>query len=248
MIWIEILGPSGVGKSYWYNKFMAKYPDLDPQGMVLKRIYQSDDYQNFSFKIKCMFFISNMNIYKFSNHFKLKLFSYFLHNFERKSKNIFTADDNILIKKYLANVDCLNEPQIVVLKKIDYFHSKLIEFKFYNFYLREEDTYIAEDGLLHLSPIFIEELKPNKLLVFEKDFEKLLCQRVQRARKNPTTFIEFLFNENDLKNYINKYFIIYKQKLNSTTGSVNKENICTINLDEDDVIKEMNLFVSRPIN
>lgn len=239
MIWIEILGPSGVGKSYWYEKFMQKYPEYEPKQLVLNRIYKSEDITKLPLKIQLMFWVYKMNLYRISNHFKHKLFNYFFKGFQRKSKTIFTQNDDIIIKKFLESVDALNEPQIVVLKKISYFHQVLIEFKFYQFYLDKNDIYIAEDGLMHLSTIFIEELQVDKVLIFEKDYEKLVMQRLQRAKTKPSAFIEFLLNEDELKNYIQDYYILYSTKIKSIIQNYKAANTKVINLDESDVLTEI---------
>lgn len=245
MIWIEILGPSGVGKSYWFEKFIQRYPEYDPKAKVLQRIYESEDLSKHSLKIRMMFWVLNLNLYRISNHFKHKLFFYFQKGFQRRSKTIFTQNDDILIGKYLKNIDSLNEPQIIVLKKIEYFHTKLIEFKFYEFYLNDNDVYLAEDGLMHLAPTFIEELKADKVLIFEKGYDKLIEQRIQRAKNNPTTFIEFLLNEENLISYIHNYYKLYTTKIQAVLNDLKPNQTKTINLDKEDVLKEMHSFINE---
>lgn len=244
MIWIEIIGPSGVGKSYWYEKFMKNHPEFEPKQLVLERIYTSEDFVSFSLKTKCMFWIQRMNLYRVSNHFKHLLFSYFYKGFQRKSKTIFTAEDDIIIKKYLESIDSLNEPQIVILKKICYFNQKLTEFKFYQFYLKKDDVYIAEDGLMHLSPVFIPGLQADHILIFEKEYPTLLKQRLQRAKTKPTTFIEYLLNEDDLKNYVQDYYQQYAEKINDISQCIDLEKIKTIHLDHEDVLLKMDEWIS----
>lgn len=239
MIWIELIGPSGVGKSYWYERFMQKHPEYEPKQMVLNRIHNSKEFVTVPIKIKVLFWIYNLNIYRVSNHFKHKLFAYFFKGFQRKSKAIFPETDNVFIKKYLESIDSLNEPQIVVLKKIDYFHQKLIEFKFYQYYLQEDDIYLAEDGLMHLASVFIPELQADKILILDKEYQKLLNQRLQRAKNKPTTFIEFLLNEKDLKRYVQDYYTMYSKKIDTIRQQVPQENTKTIHLEKEDVVKEM---------
>jgi len=243
MIWIELLGPSGVGKSYWYEKFIKKFPEFEPKQMVLNHIYNSDEFSTLPLKIKILFWIYKLNLYRISNHFKHKLFTYFFKGFQRKSKAIFPETDNVFIKKYLESIDSLNEPQIVVLKKIDYFHQKLIEFKFYQFYLQENDVFLAEDGLMHLCPVFLEELKADKVLILEKNYESLVAQRLQRAKKKPTTFIEFLLSEKDLKSYIKDYYQLYDVKIKSIIQNYQTFQIKKIDLDEQHVLNEMYNFI-----
>ena len=243
MIWIEIIGPSGVGKSYWYDKFMQKHPEYEPKNLVLNQIYKSEDLTQLPLKIKFMFWVYKMNAYRISNHFKHKLFNYFLKGFQRKSKTIFTANDEVVIGKYLISIDSLNEPQIIVLKKIAYFHEKLIEFKFYEYYLKEDDIYIAEDGLMHLSSAFIPELQADKVLIFEKEFQKLMDQRIQRAKNKPTAFIEFLLNTEDLKNYIQAYYQLYNAKIKAISQNMKPNQVHSINLEQADVLKEMHAFI-----
>lgn len=244
MIWIELIGPSGVGKSYWYEKFMQKHTEFEPQQLILNRIYKSADLWKLPLKINVMFWVYRMNLYRISKHFKYKLFIYFLKVFESKSKLIFNENDDIIIEKYLENMNILKEPQIVVLKKIAYFNQKLIEFKFYQHYLEENDIYIAEDGLMHLSPIFIKELHADKVLIFEKEYDKLVYQRLNRAKNRPTVFIEFLYSEDRLKMYIEDYYKVYIAKIQCVIKNSDSNQTKRINLDDTDVLKEMHQSIA----
>jgi len=239
MIWIELIGPSGVGKSYWYEKFMKQYPFYEPKQLVLNRIYKSDEYAKMPLKLKVMFWLQRLSIYRISKYFQNKLFSYFLKNFEKKSKNIYKNKDEVIIKSYLENVNILNEPQIVILKKISHFHQKLREFKFYQFYLNENDIYISEDGLMHLAPVFISDLQPDRIFIFQKNFHCLVNQRLRRAKATPTTYIEFLLNKCDLEEYIIKYYEVYASKIKEINQIIPARKVNNFNLDDVDVIKEM---------
>lgn len=239
MIWIEIIGASGVGKSYWYENFMQKYPDYEPKQLVLNQIYKSEDLTKVSLKIKFMFWGYFMKLYSVSTYFKQKLFRYFLKDFQRKSKAVFTPEDDLMIRKFLKNIDTLHEPQIFVLKKIEYFYRKLIEFKFYQFYLEENEIYLAEDGILHLSPIFIEELQADRVLIFEKEYEKIVAQRSKRAQEPIPPLIVTLFDENDLKSHIQDYYQRYAEKIKLINDMVPSSKVKTIELDKEEVVKEM---------
>lgn len=246
MIWIELIGPSGVGKSYWYEKFMQKYPEYEPRQLVLNQIYKSEDLTKLPLKTKFMFWVYRMKMYRISNHFKHKLFNYFLKDFHIKSKFIFTPKDDLIIKKFLKNIDTLNEPQIFVLKKIGYFHQKLIEFKFFQFHLEENEIYIAEDGILHLSPIFIEELEADKVIILEKGYKKIVEQRSERVKKASTPpLIVSLLDEKDLKSHIQNYYLRYKKKIQIVNQIIPSSQVKTIDLDKEDVIKEMYQFITE---
>lgn len=246
MIWIELLGPSGVGKSYWYEKFMQKYPEYEPRQLVLNRIYTSSEFNRQSLKIKLMFYIYKMNIYKISNHLKHELYNDLVEKFDRKSRTIYNQNDEMIIKKYLENKDILNEPQIVILSKIKYFYDKIRELKFLEFYLLENDIYIAEDGLMHLSPIFISELQAEKIIIFEKSYKIVVNQRMKRAKERPTTFIEFLLKDEVLKKYIEDYYNIYKKKITSINHSIHPSKVKTIDLEKKDVLKKIHEWITEP--
>ena len=245
MIWIEILNPSKVGKSYWYEKFIKKYPEYEPKQLVLNNIYKSAEFKKLLFNIKLQFWIYKLNIYKISNRLKHTLTTYFLKRFQRKSKSIFTKKDDLIIKQILDNIDSLNEPQIIVLKKIAYVNQKLTELKFYQYYLKENDIYLAEDGFMHLAPIYIPELRADYMFIFQKNYKNLLSQRLSRAKTTPTAFIEFLLNEDELINYINGYYKFYDSKIKSIIREVEPSRIKNINLETADTIKEMHDFISK---
>lgn len=245
MIWFEILGPSGVGKSYWYEKFIRKYPEYEPKQLVLNNIYKSKEFNKLPIGVKLRFWIYMLNIYRISNHYKHKLTAYFFKNFQRKSKSIFTEEDDLIIKQILANIDSLDEPQIIVLKKIAYINEKLTELKFYQFYLKENDIYLAEDGLMHLAPVFITELQADYMLILKRNYKNLQNQRLSRAVKKPTTFIEFLLEEDQLKIYINEYYKFYDIKIKSITREIDPSRIKTIDLETADTIQEMRDFICK---
>lgn len=210
MIWIELLGPSGVGKSYWYTRFIQKYPELEPENLLLKRAYEKRKHQPFSFKINCFFFFYKLNIPKFSSFFKLSLVEHFIKHYP-KSKEEF-QQDNIIAEKYLKTVRLYQEPEVSILAKIQYFAEKLNQFRAFQHYLNENDIYLAEDGLLHLSPIYLEELQPDFAIVLQKEKKEILLQRKKRAETTPR-LVEKLFSEKELHAYLDNYFQLYESKI-----------------------------------
>lgn len=237
MIWIEFLGPSGVGKSYWCQKFIEKYPDYEINTLTLKRIRKSIHYSKSPLYIKFYFFLFYLNVPKLKTFTKQSLIIYFLRNFEKKDKSIYTINDENIIRKYLEAILKVEEPHILKLKRIEYFANQLRRQKFYNFYLEDNDVFISEDGLQHLAPIFISELKPNLYIILNKDLSNITEQRLKRAKSNPTTFIEFLLDTNDLKKYLEVYYLIYQKKINDIKQIELKRNTLELDCDKQDIIQ-----------
>jgi hypothetical protein len=226
MIWIELLGPSGVGKSFWYAQFMRKYPELEPETLLLKRVYERRKVLKFSFKIKLFFLLYNLRIPKFSSFFKNLLGEYFINSYPKIPQ--LYQKDNLIAEKYLQNVRLYQEPEISILYKIQYFAKTLNRFRAFEYYLKENDVFIAEDGILHLSPLFFEEINPDLAIVLEKDKELILRQRRERAKTNPR-FVEELFNEKELQAYLENYLLLYSNKL----ASLDSDKIIKIQGDKD---------------
>lgn len=215
MIWIELLGPSGVGKSYWYNKFMEEYPEYEPQKKVVERIYESKYFQIAPTWLKLVFFLCKIRNIRILRFFNRLIFNWYLNKFESFDKGIYGQNFEELIQKYLENILLINEPNISIIKKIEYYTYKLKEFKFYEFFLHEDDIYIAEDGLQHLHPIYCESICPNLYFYLDFDIEIIKKQRLKRASDNPTTFTEFLVNQYELKQIIELYYLQYFKKIES---------------------------------
>jgi len=237
MIWIELLGPSGVGKSYWYQKFIEKYPEYEINGLVLNRIRYSLAYKDRPFYIKIFFFLYRLGIPKLKTFARQILLDYYSRNFEKKDKNLYTEADEKIIKTYLEAVQQANEPYIILLKKIEYFASQLRKFKFYGFYLKEDDIYLAEDGLQHLSPVYFKDLQTDAYLVLEKNLSSIIDQRLHRAKNKPSTFTEFLLSPEDLKANIEYYFIQYQKKIETIEQNQKEDIILKIDTEKGDVIK-----------
>ncbi|GEM_PF-4279469 len=243
MINIHLLGPSGVGKSYWYTKFIQKYPQYESKHLVLKRIKEGFEKNEFSAKLRIMLFLYDLKLPKVSNYLKHKLFFHFYKGFQRKSKTTFLSPtDESVIKEYIKSVSELKQPQITILKNIDSFHDKWIEYKFYNYYLKENDLFLVEDGLAHITPIFIKEFADSKFIILKKDLAHLKKQRLQRAQTKPTTFIEYLLSSQELETYMDYIVGVYASKTKQYTQNC-PENCIEINVDEEDVIQKMLSFI-----
>lgn len=212
MIWIEVLGPSGVGKSYWYAHFMKLYPEFQPEKLLLKRVYEKRKRLNLPIKIKLFFILYHLNLPKVSSFFKNILVEYCIRSYP-KSPDVYWKN-NTIAEKYLQAVRLYQEPEISILSKIQYFAKTLNAFRAYEYYLEPDDVFIAEDGLLHLSPIYFDELNPDIAIVLEKDKEIIIRQRKERAKSSPR-LVEELFNEQELKNYLDNALQLYTNKINA---------------------------------
>lgn len=221
MIWIELLGPSGVGKSHWYYRFLKAFPQLDPQKLLLKRIYERRKEMKIPFRIKLFFFFYHLKPGKLTGFFRQFLITYFT---EKYTLPHYPSDqDEKIANDYLREVEKYREPAFSILSKIQYFAKKLQEFRVYSHFLKQDDVYIAEDGLLHLSPMNIEELKPDVYIVFNEDRELILRRRQERQQHSPR-LIDTLLGKEEFQLYLDNYFNLYEEKI----GSLDQEK--TINI------------------
>lgn len=212
MIWIELIGPSGVGKSYWYSAFLKKYPSLDPQTILLKRVYEKRKEMQFPFKVKLFFLLYHLHLPKLSFFFKIQLYHYLLAKYQPSLEQL--REDEEIAKQYLESVQKYKEPQKSILEKISYFALKLREFRMYESYFDKEDIYLAEDGLLHLSPVYCKALQPDLAIVLSKNKDVVIMQRKERAKTQPR-LVERLLEGQALDDYVTHYYTLYTQKIES---------------------------------
>ncbi len=244
MIWIELIGPSGVGKSYYFKKLIDKNSYLRPEHILIKRIKQSKEYLASPIYIKLLYVIIMLKIPKlktvseslFINHFSRYLFNKdLLVNYEKYEE---------IVNTFLMEVAKIPEPKFIVMKKIELFSKTLNRFILYCNYFKENDIYIAEDGLQHLSPTFLNNFKPTLFIILKADKKKIIKQRLNRAKVSPTTLIEKIYNEKKLLSYLEDYYFEnYNRKL-----QIIKKTVPTISIsisDENNVIRNIENEISK---
>lgn len=205
MIWIELLGPSGGGKSFIYQELLK-------QKIVLPVELCPYHPNKFVAHNKwCRFLL----IRKFYRDFHKYIPIY--NELDLMTQTVFKDglvfySDNQRARKSLE----------------DYYLYKFKEFKFLQEKLKQNDIFFSEDGILHLSPVYFEEINPRLAIVLEKDKELILRQRRERAKTNPR-LVEELFNEKELQAYLENYLLLYSNKL----ASLDSDKIIKIQGDKD---------------
>ena len=243
MRWIELLGPSGVGKSFVYNQLIIRNTNLDPNKKVLERVRASKEYTHLPRKIKFFYLIYSLNLPRVSDLVKRQIIHYLKSTFEKKRKDIYNDTDLVIIDKYLNSILSLKDSSIITLKKISHFHQKYREHKFFDEFLEQDDLYLAEDGIAHLVPVFLTEFQPFKVIVLQRHVDNVIKQRLYRSKLTPTSFSEFLLNEKNLTELVRSDYKLYQDKLDEYTSSLNTNQIYMLNLDDGYTEEDLERFI-----
>lgn len=195
MIWIELLGPSGVGKSYIYKEMLSRNKYIQPE---LNLSYKGLFFKMFSPSHK----MGSSLRYK---EFRLE-FSKFVPIYEKR--------DTETIHAFLQGLDLYTDEPIVKLNLSNYFHYKFKEFKFLQARMDNNSLFFSEDGILHLnygvSDMNIHKiLKPDFIINLTATAEYIQDNRLKRIKEKRHNLIEKIHSESILisevfpKNYVN---------------------------------------------
>lgn len=239
MIWIELMGPSGVGKSYCYQKLMEAAPELNPAHTLFKRIVESEYFRAYPFYIKVCALFAKWN-FKPSG-FKNIVINFTLKRVERFKGFSFDEKDDHLVKCYLGSIFDIKENAVYKLKKIEYFSKSLLLFKTFEYFLKEDDLYIAEDGILHQCHDFFspELIKlPNKIYCLSLPEDLILKNRLKRKKKGNSTFLELIATGDELEKYVKQYNKAYNSKV-SLLRNLNRINVMDFRLESGNNIESL---------
>lgn len=210
MIWIEFTGPSGVGKSFWFEKVINQSGMLRPEKIVTKNFLNTKS--NLSLKNK---------FYKilYQSNFKKKAIEHRVFNSIKSNfKIIYNKSDLLQIASFLKGLNNYDDNPINQLRLADFYYDKIKEYKLYENYLNQNDFFLSEDGIIHtnfgdLSSLGNRIRLPNLIINFQASDDFILKNRQKRIRSGNANLIEQVLNEKDLKQYIIEYNKKYRIKI-----------------------------------
>jgi len=213
MIWIECMGPSGVGKSYYYQRLITQFPELNPDAILYNRIKESKYYKAFPIHVRLGSLFVKWNIKPI--FFRNIVIQHTLKNIDKFDGFAFDEADKKFIASYFKGTDYLFEDAVLKLKKIEYFSKSLLLYKAHEYFLKENDIYIAEDGIMHQCNEFLyADVKyPKAVFYFKLDHKKLLQNRFNRIKTGNPTYIEATSTPEALEAYVTNYNRVYKAKI-----------------------------------
>lgn len=195
MIWIELLGPSGVGKSYIYKNL------VDNAVVAPVEILGGTKHE----------FLRN----------KKRLKPFIFRNFNRKLSQFkfdYNAIDRITNDVFNNGLDKYSNNVIVKQKLNDYYQYKFKEYKFLQKALKEDDVFLSEDGIMHLNYGITSDnvkkiLVPDVIINLHASMEYINNNRYNRIRKNKANIIESISENEILEDLFSKNYILYEHKV-----------------------------------
>ncbi len=228
MIWIEIIGPSGVGKSYLFKKLLLNDITLQPEFCHLK----SFPFPNFIKKR-----VSYKKYHKALANFDLVL----------------NSSDLITIKSFLQGLDIYSENDTVKLNLANYFYYKFRELKYVQSFMAAKDVFLSEDGIVHLNygitaesidgmhlPDAVISLSASEAYIKENRLKRMESGKPNFAEKyhKKEQSIEKMFSRNYLL-YSMKVDILHK-KLKDKFFDINVENLST-----EDIVSKIEKIINE---
>lgn len=240
MVWIEFMGPSGVGKSFWYNKIVEKFPELDPPKLLFDRINKSSLHLKAPNKIKILSEISKLR-YK-QLYFRKLYIEYFRNTIEQEKEFKYGTKEAEIVNIFFEGISFSLTDPITRIKLCEMYAQKLKQHCIYDFILKEKDVFLSEDGIIHTNwglginrNDFNKIPLPNIILLFTGSEDYIFNNRKKREGGGAQTWVEATKNYEDLTEYVSSYHKLYNKNINFLKKSGIK--IVEINV-EDEVIEE----------
>lgn len=222
MIWIELLGPAGIGKSFLYNKLRER------------NIVNSTELSGFN---NCLL-INN----KFVRAYLTKKFYKDLNCF----KTEYSSVDALTNEVFNKGLDTYTNDSRIKNKLQEYYHYKFKELKFLDHKLKKKDVFFSEDGIVHLNYGITQEnineiLKPDFIISLTASDEFINNNRIKRINSQKGNIIEKQTSIEVLQHTVfPKNIRLYKEKT-EVLKKVYKDRFFEINVEVDDV----DLIVSK---
>lgn len=238
------MGPSGVGKSFWYEKITKQNGLTKPHELVVKNYFNKT--YNLSLINKCYKILYNLNIKKKS--IENRVFNFIKSSFEIS----YNKSDLLHIDSFLKGLSNYDDNPINQLRLACYYFEKIKEHKLYENYLNKYDYFLSEDGIVHtnfgnLFRVEKEIKLPDLILNFKSTDAYILKNRQTRIRKGNSNLIEQMLDGAALNNFIKNYNRKYKTKIeklkeeNVTVFDLNVEN----EIHEKEIINKIISFLDR---
>ncbi len=192
MIWIELLGPSGIGKSFIFDKVVQSGVDI---GMATNKANNA---------------LLHRVLRKIQRRKRQRDFNSLILEH--------TVRDQHTVQTFMQGLTNYSQNPIVQLNMCDYFHYKLRDFHFQKSNLSTDGVFFSEDGILHLNyGIDVDNIEmihmPDYVIGLTASPEYIVNNRLQRIKSGKANLIEREFSENELLNNVFPLnFEVYNKK------------------------------------
>lgn len=200
MIWIELIGPAGVGKSFIFNALRSTYSQFRP-------------FEHIPVSPPVLGILSRNNALRRWVH---------TLNIQRKMRNFrmdYNRVDEETISVFWDAMDVFTNSSVVKLELARYFHYRLREVKFHEKVLDDSGLFFSEDGLIHLlilglNPDNIRRIrKPDVLICLDASEIYIRENRVRRIQQGRPSLVEKSMSEDQLiHEFFPKNYRLYREK------------------------------------
>ncbi|MCG2431663.1 hypothetical protein [Aequorivita xiaoshiensis] len=234
MIWIELMGPAGVGKSFWFKRLLQEDSGLNPDVILAER-YLSKSKTKLSDKVFNLVYSCDLK----KDFIVQKVCSQVKNNYQ----DDFNVSDLFHIGTFMDGLSVYDSNAINKLRLSNFYYYKMREFKTYESLFKEDDLYLSEDGIMHLnfgdfSKANTEVRLPDAIINFEASDEFILKNRLKRIKLGKGNLIEKMMTPIELETYIKNYNLVYREKVNSLKSL----NINVIDLKVEEIDKNDNVL------
>lgn len=222
MIWIELVGPSGVGKSYWYNKLVQKHPEFHLKNSLVKSIIcylRSTGHADK--RLRLLSFIANNKALSNSG---LSVYAHnWLLNYGMEAFGKIRPGDSreleALVALFLEDLGSIEDPMLR-LKMANLYTRRLKEFVCCRSLAEKDQPVLFEDGIIHNNHgicnqnfLKVETALPAKLIFLKADLEYIYRNRKRRIARGLGTFKEKDMSDEELLKETERMCSMYGRKI-----------------------------------
>lgn len=227
---IELLGPSGVGKTFLYKQLFEVYKDrkyMSVDEACVKAVKKMPITFKLS-KITAYLYLIKSGLFGFKQVGLAKTILY-------KQTDTFNAVDNYKTSFQLLKEFLLSENNLTVFSQRILNFNKRVQLNYIlEKFLDQQDVVLFDEGILHhLHGLYPEKLKENRIadiaadkalnplgiisceLSFEQNYDRIL----KRRAKGIHTFSHKRLSDTDLKSYLKKNKTVYQDKINAISAN-----------------------------
>ncbi|TXK75404.1 hypothetical protein [Mesonia sp. HuA40] len=233
MIWIEFMGPAGVGKSFWFKRLLQEDLGLNPDIILA---------ENYLAKSKTKLSDIVFNLAYSCNLKKDFIIQKVCSQIKTSYRDDYNDSDLFHIGTFMDGLSVYDSNAINKLRLSNFYYYKIREFKVYEGLFKKDDIFLSEDGIMHLN--FGDFSRANKkvrlpdvIINFEASDDFILKNRLTRINLGKGNLIEKMMTPIELETYIKNYNLMYREKVSRMKAL----NINVINIKVEEVNKNDNV-------
>lgn len=202
MIWIEMIGPGGVGKSFLNRELCKQYRDFRPYEWVPEAS-------------------SELRFLPKGNHWRKRIHHRSIQRQIQSFRVDYEPGDEELVSVFLKGLSVFTESAVVKLELSAYFQYRIREMKFHEEMVKDRGLYFSEDGLIHLSILGLDSKnlpiikKPDWLIFINASESYVRDNRIKRMKDQAPSLVERSLPEAQfIQQFLPRNYRLYQEKAN----------------------------------